>query len=132
MAGSATVCCPIDIFLFKARACVSPNQHYYRYVGVFASASYTNFFWLAHKNLIEWAGILHRDISINNIMMAPTEGTHPSTAVNSSSVQQEIVELMWGLLINFDYAMYLNGDHNTASPGDWMVCYLYKIYVISY
>lgn len=69
--------------------------------------------WLVHKNLVEKTGTLHRDISINNIMMYHADGN--AFPLNS---QPALIQLMWGLVINFDYATYLNGECQATSPGD--------------
>ncbi|KAI6022115.1 hypothetical protein EDC04DRAFT_2575283, partial [Pisolithus marmoratus] len=60
----------------------------------------------AHKKI--WAiKILHRDISINNAMMY-------EEALLDGTVR------VWGLLIDFDYVVKVDGSSHTAGPADCM------------
>ena len=82
----------------------------------------TDDYQLVHKIFLEKAGILHRDISINDIMMYHAKGN--ASPLNS---QPALIQRMWGLLIDFNHATYLNGDSQATSPGDRMVHQLFKI-----
>ena len=53
-------------------------------------------------------GYLHRDVSINNAMIY--EETLPDGTIR-----------VWGLLIDFDYAIKVNESGRTAGPGDHTV-----------
>ena len=56
--------------------------------------------------------IIHRDISINNIMIYCTKGDDPKPSITPH------VALGKGLLIDFDYATYLDLKNTHMSPGD--------------
>lgn len=68
----------------------------------------------AHKDLVEQAGILHRDISVDNIMMyradTQLEGAEPRDAPLSK-----------GLLIDFDYATFLKENNEITHSVQRMV-----------
>ena len=83
----------------------------------------TNVYWSAHKNLVENACILHQDISINNILIACPEANDHDPAQNFPDTQLEADQLAQGplrqgLLIDFDYATYLDTTSQVVSPGD--------------
>ena len=56
--------------------------------------------------------IVHRDISINNIMIYHAEDDEPRPSLTLD------VALHKGLLIDFDYTMYLDQENAFTSPGD--------------
>lgn len=92
----------------------------------------TDVYWSAHKNLVEKASILHRDISINNIMISRPKANDYDPAHHSPDAQLEADQLAQGpvrqgLLIDFDYAMYLDRQNQAVSPGDRTVGRLLKI-----
>ncbi|KAK7001016.1 hypothetical protein R3P38DRAFT_2559945 [Favolaschia claudopus] len=77
----------------------------------------------AHQSLYDKAEILHRDISVNNILLIPSAQMPPprsasllSPAVGASSVHTAAPILRRGLLIDVDRALVLGptGEHKTA------------------
>ncbi|KAJ6449718.1 hypothetical protein C8R47DRAFT_1230544 [Mycena vitilis] len=79
----------------------------------------------AHRDLYFKAKILHRDISINNLMLAPPSGTFDSVDLPPNSPSSELAACdtarvpspaippprhRRGLLIDMDYAVVLNSD----------------------
>ncbi|KAJ7120471.1 hypothetical protein C8R43DRAFT_82309 [Mycena crocata] len=67
----------------------------------------------AHRDLVA-AKILHRDISLNNIMLVPSAEI-PSTASSTASSLSDPVRQ--GLLIDMDYALVLGVDRTSTSVG---------------
>ena len=53
-------------------------------------------------------GYLHQDVSINNAMIY-------EEILSDGTIR------VWGLLIDFDYAIKVNESSHTAGPGDRMV-----------
>jgi serine/threonine protein kinase len=78
----------------------------------------------AHKELLDKAKILHRDISINNVMInievraaQSSTSMHPhSTQLNNQSASIPF-PIRKGLLIDFDYATYYEGAERKVSKG---------------
>lgn len=71
----------------------------------------------AHKDLVEQAGILHRDISVNNVMMYRAD----SADTQLEGAEPRDAPLPKGLLIDFDYATFLKEKNEVTHSVQRMV-----------
>jgi len=75
---------------------------------------------IAHEALVKH-NILHRDISLTNLALS-CDGKHNYGAECSPDTPQR------GILIDFDYAIWLNDATHTISKTDKTVCNNYVLY----
>ena len=103
------------------KVCYSLSEHI-----LFNSCSFV------HKRLVRKANILHRDIRINNIMMYKPKDESHAPPFNSQGPHVVLAPLKQGLLIDFDYAAYLDAINQITSPGHWTVRHLLNIWRFGY
>ena len=89
-------------------------------IALIYSINYLFFLLSVHFILVEVYGILHRDISINNILVFICDTAWTATLHDRQEREAIIASKKFrrGLLIDFEYADFLNGGKQGVSSGD--------------
>ena len=86
----------------------------------FSDASIDNIFMLVHEHLANNCHVLHRDISLNNVLKYACIIPWPAATADEKNCEHIITDRCFhcGLLIDFDYALLLDLGCNEVSPGE--------------